>query len=518
MAFWNCMMLLISVLLAFVIMRRIEEKSEYKIYSIFFRLFIAVMGVSLLYDIGFQSNFSRIEWCYIYPVLVFFAVGVKEGTIWVSIFYGILAFLILNFDLQGVTLFQIQELRTRFLVSFFAVSMLSLFLEHGFRRIQQRLLHHQGILKESENRYRQAYEKLNIEMQDRKRAEEALLNAAQQWRTTFDGISDIVCLLDLEGRILRCNKVMTNLLGKPFSEIIGRPHWEIIHGTTAPIKESPFELMRETRRKEIAILPIGDRWFNIAVDPLLDITGGLVGAVHIMSDITEHKQAEEVLQESENRYRDLVERSQYLICTHDLKGQIFSVNQEGAKLLGYEQRSLLNKNIGDLLVPEVRDEFDTYLDTIQKHGVAKGLMSLQTATGEKRLWEYNNTLRTEGVTVPIVRAIAHDVTERTRAEKAVTRLSKENAIMAEIGRIISSTLNIEEVYERFAEEVRKLIPFDRIVINVIDTEKSTVSNVYMAGKGIADRKVEEIYPLKGSGNAEMGTYTVKFSHPNRRLQ
>ena len=145
-------------------------------------------------------------------------------------------------------------------------------------------------------------------------------------------------------------------------------------------------------------------------------------------------------------------------------------------------------------------------------------MSLQTATGEKRLWEYNNTLRTEGVTVPIVRAIAHDVTERTRAEKAVTRLSKENAIMAEIGRIISSTLNIEEVYERFAEEVRKLIPFDRIVINVIDTEKSTVSNVYMAGKGIADRKVEEIYPLKGSGNAEMGTYTVKFSHPNRRLQ
>ena len=270
MAFSNCMMLLILILLGFVIMRRIEEKSEYKIYSILFRMFIAVMGVSLLYDIGFQSNFSRIEWCYIYPVLVFFAVGVKEGAIWVSIFYGILAFLILNFDLQGITLFQIQELRTRFLVSFFAVCMLSLFLEQGFRRIQQRLLHHQSILKESENRYRQAYEQLNMEMQERKRAEEALLNAAQQWRTTFDGISDIVCLLDLEGRILRCNKAMTNLLGKPFSEIIGRPHWEIIHGTTAPIKESPFELMRETRRKEIAILPIGDRWFNIAVDPLLD--------------------------------------------------------------------------------------------------------------------------------------------------------------------------------------------------------------------------------------------------------
>ena len=73
---------------------------------------------------------------------------------------------------------------------------------------------------------------------------------------------------------------------------------------------------------------------------------------------------------------------------------------------------------------EFRDEFDKYLDTIREHGVAKGLMLLQTATGEKRIWEYNNTLRTEGVTAPIVRAIAHDVTDHIQAEKAVTRLSK----------------------------------------------------------------------------------------------
>jgi PAS domain S-box-containing protein len=90
-----------------------------------------------------------------------------------------------------------------------------------------------------------------------------------------------------------------------------------------------------------------------------------------------------------------------------------------------------------------------------------------------------------------------------RSEEAAKRLSQENAIMAEIGRIISSTLNIEEVYERFAEEVNRLIPFDRIVINTIDIEKNTVINVYMAGKGLADRKVGNIYSLEGSGNAEM---------------
>jgi two-component system cell cycle sensor histidine kinase/response regulator CckA len=90
-----------------------------------------------------------------------------------------------------------------------------------------------------------------------------------------------------------------------------------------------------------------------------------------------------------------------------------------------------------------------------------------------------------------------------RSEETAKRMAQENAVMAGIGRIISSTLNIEEVYERFAEEVKKLIPFDRIVINTINIEKGTVINVYMAGKGVADRKVGNIYPLKGSGNAEM---------------
>src|SRR4030042_3741004 len=118
-AILSCAMLLTLALLGFVVMRKIEEKLEYKIYSILLRLCIAAIGIALLYGIGFLSNFSRIEWCYIYPILAFFTVGLKEGTIWVSIFYGILAFFMLNFDLEGITLFQIQELRTRFLVPLF---------------------------------------------------------------------------------------------------------------------------------------------------------------------------------------------------------------------------------------------------------------------------------------------------------------------------------------------------------------------------------------------------------------
>ena len=220
-ALFSSAMLLILILLGFVIKGRVDEQFEYKIYSILFRLFSAAVGIVLLYVIGFQSNFSRIGWCYIYPVLIFFSVGVMEGMIWVLIFYGILAFSILSLDLQGITLFQIEELRSRFLISFFAVCMLSLFLAHGFRHAQQRLLRHQRILKESENRYREAYEQVNIEMQERKQAEEALRESAEKYRTILEKIEDAYYEVDLAGNLTFFNDSMCRIWGYPREELMG---------------------------------------------------------------------------------------------------------------------------------------------------------------------------------------------------------------------------------------------------------------------------------------------------------
>jgi PAS domain-containing protein len=81
---------------------------------------------------------------------------------------------------------------------------------------------------------------------------------------------------------------------------------------------------------------------------LAELANDLAYGIIALRTRVEHQRAEEALRESEDRYRDLVEHSQDLICTHDLEGRILSVNQGAAKLLGYDQSALLKRNFTTL--------------------------------------------------------------------------------------------------------------------------------------------------------------------------
>ena len=166
------------------------------------------------------------------------------------------------------------------------------------------------------------------------------------------------------------------------------------------------------------------------------------------------RRAEAALRRSEDRYRDLVEHSHDLIFTHDLTGRILSINQTAANAVGYHQESLLNTNIQEILFPGFQNEFDSYISELQKNGSAQGMMAVRTRSDQKRVWKYQNTLRTEGVAVAIARCRAHDVTEQTQAEKALrenqTRL--EGIVNSAMDAIISVDSEQKVVFFNAAAE------------------------------------------------------------------
>src|SRR5271156_3021643 len=131
------------------------------------------------------------------------------------------------------------------------------------------------------------------------------------------------------------------------------------------------------------------------------------------------------LHENEDWYQDLVEHSQDLLCIHDLKGRLLSMNPAPARVLGYSVDELLQIPMRELIAPEFRSEFDAYLRQIELAKEAHGLMAVLTRSGEQRIWEYHNTLRTEGVASPIVRGIAHDFTEEKRAERLLREAGED---------------------------------------------------------------------------------------------
>jgi signal transduction histidine kinase len=119
---------------------------------------------------------------------------------------------------------------------------------------------------------------------------------SQPWQSIFDALSEAVCLLDLEGRILNYNRAMIDLLNKPADQILGFSCCQLVHGTPEPIPGCPVSRMRRSLRKETLVLSLNGRTLNLSADPFFDESGRLIGAVHIISEIPQGRKAEEGFQ------------------------------------------------------------------------------------------------------------------------------------------------------------------------------------------------------------------------------
>jgi PAS domain S-box-containing protein len=301
---------------------------------------------------------------------------------------------------------------------------------------------------------------------ERKRAEEALRESEERFRNLFESMQAGVYRTSPDGRILHANSALVNMLGyTSYEELAARNLEKEGFAVGYSRREFRERIDREgevkgmealwTRRDNSVIVV---REYAKAVR---DANGAVLYYEGTVEDITERKRAEEALRESEDRYRDLVENSGMLIGTHDLKG-CPECQPAWIGLLDAERtEDLLGRNIRDFLAPDVRHLFDSYLDTVVKEGHAHGLMKIQARSGEEKILEYDNSLRREGLETPIVRCLAHNVTEPKRAEAALRALYRANVE-------IQTPLALTDRLDRLLQTARDVLSLDRLNILLAD--------------------------------------------------
>ncbi|MGH9843219.1 MAG: PAS domain S-box protein, partial [Blastocatellia bacterium] len=257
---------------------------------------------------------------------------------------------------------------------------------------------------------------------ERKRAEASLLKEKRLSEATIASLPGVFYLFDETGKFLLWNQDLERVSGYSAAEIAQMHPLDLFAGDDRQlIAERIQEVFARGQATAEAHLIAKDGrqtpFYFTGRHVVLDHLSCLVG---MGIDLTERRRAEAVLRESEDRNRDLIENSGVIIGMHDLEGNILSVNQSFVSVAGYERaEELLSLRISDLLADDVRRFFPVYLKKIRSKGYARGLMKIVTPGGEERTLEYDNSVRREGPSTPIVRCFARDVTERKRAVDAL---------------------------------------------------------------------------------------------------
>jgi two-component system sensor histidine kinase VicK len=274
----------------------------------------------------------------------------------------------------------------------------------------------------------------------RQRIESALTVERNFVSTVLDTVDALVAVFDTAGRIVRFNRACEAASGYDFPTLVGRYLWDkLIPHSDIPAAIQNFERLRADG------FPVAfeNQWLHRdgslrriawSASPLLDEQGHINFIIATGIDVTVQRAAEETLRESEARYRLLVEGSLGMVCTHDIKGVILSVNTHGAQSIGRTREEMTGHRLSEFMPEERRLGFDRYLSDILRRGEVQGLLHLSHVNGEVRVVAYRNKLIEIAGRDPYVLGFGVDISEQVRAEDQLRSLSRQsNSILESVG-------------------------------------------------------------------------------------
>jgi PAS domain S-box-containing protein len=293
-------------------------------------------------------------------------------------------------------------------------------------------------------------------IKDRKQAEEALRDRNALLNSILESTPDFIVVKDRQGRYVALNSNAANFLGKPIEEIIGKDDLEMM----------PPEIAREIMPKDRQIIlsgiaeayeeDVGSTTFLTTKAPWRDANGNILGIIATSRDISDRKQAEAALAQSEEKFRYLVEGATGLIWSSTLDGILTYVSPQFKEMSGYETAEFLGRSFAPLVHPKYLTSCYEFLEQVVETGEKrKGFEFPYIRKDGSWFWASSNISPLKDITGRVVafQGIIEDITDRKLAEQTLRQtlemldLASDSIIIRDMDdRIIYWNQGAEKLY------------------------------------------------------------------------
>lgn len=217
---------------------------------------------------------------------------------------------------------------------------------------------------------------LALDITERKRAEEALRKSEEQFRLISENASDLIAMLNLEGKFLYASPSFQTQLGLDSEELLGTKFMDIIHPDDLPnVVEKIQKLVTTgTTCSSICRFSSQDRDWRIfdSMGTLVKQDNGKPSKIVVVArDVTEKKKLEDEIRKTKDYLQGIIEASADAIVTTSMDGRILSWNKGAEEIYGYAAEEVLGKPVLELYPPELKKERRQWVKKLLRGGIIR---------------------------------------------------------------------------------------------------------------------------------------------------